>query len=483
MPRNGLVLLVGVVGACACALVAQVVPTQDGRALDSNNQVGSAGYNSIRQTNRAIDGNLYMTGQVGGGFYSFHGTNAYSGANQLGMSLPSSDMNDFLRQSASVNYARNPVYGPRAYNALSQTVLSAADINRGLAAPGTSIPRTAYTPPPANADTLYQQAISAYAPLILKSTQGGTPVEPGLVARLNALAEPTLGPVDFGAARPEASELFGLVAKQDKQKLLDELGRSQWIGPDAGRSGSDKPSGTFSTEKPAGPKADPTKIEPGNDVFMDMIMASGRYNERTAPPDKPDRRSPTASQPAGAPGRATPVEKVKDGVLIHSLVGRNADSFNAYLAKAERALVGGRYYDAAGAYRMALLINPDNPLAWTGASLALFAANEPLTSAFNLREAMRRFPPLMEMRLDLSKLIGDKVVRQRIEQLDARLAKAEKPEPGLYFVTAFIHAQLGQTDQARQYAQKLRDSGSAEPIQQAYARYLLEGLVTTQPAR
>ena len=56
----------------AGVVYAQVRPVQGGQALDANYLVGSGGLNTIRYSTDRINTNLYVTGQVTGGFY-FHG--------------------------------------------------------------------------------------------------------------------------------------------------------------------------------------------------------------------------------------------------------------------------------------------------------------------------------------------------------------------------------------------------------------------------
>jgi len=64
------------------------------------------------------------------------------------------------------------------------------------------------------------------------------------------------------------------------------------------------------------------------------------------------------------------------------------DKFNQHITASEKYLEDGRYYRSAGAYTLALIYKPEEPLAYMGKSHALFAAGEYVSSALFLSRAI-----------------------------------------------------------------------------------------------
>jgi len=140
-------LAMGLILIVAGPAAAQVSRIQNGRALDSNYLIGARGYNSIRRANRALDGNLLVTGQVAGG-YHFRGDVGYVGSDQFRGELPSAGLDNFIRGSAGLDrLTSGGSYGPGAYYSSQRTVLGASRISKGLNAPGSSMPLRTYVPP------------------------------------------------------------------------------------------------------------------------------------------------------------------------------------------------------------------------------------------------------------------------------------------------------------------------------------------------
>ena len=130
-----------VILAVAAAALGQVYQGQYGGTLDANYGVRSLGVNSIRQANRALDGNFLITGQVTGGF-QFRGTVGYPGADQFRTELPSAGLDNFIRSSTGLDRIMSgSIYGPSTYFSRARTVVGTGGIVRGMNVPGTSIPR------------------------------------------------------------------------------------------------------------------------------------------------------------------------------------------------------------------------------------------------------------------------------------------------------------------------------------------------------
>ena len=176
-------------------------------------------------------------------------------------------------------------------------------------------------------------------------------------------------------------------------------------------------------------------------------------------------------------------EPITEVLVIHGLAGVSPDLFNKHMGQAEKKLKAGKFYDAAGEYRFAMTVSPSNPLARMGLCLALFGAGEPLSAAIHLRRALQLLPPMMGTRLDLPAMLDEKIIAAQVKRLDKRLKEREeaapdlqvRTEPGLAFLSAFIHHNLGQSAEAKEAARALQAAGGDDKLMQAYATFVLTG--------
>lgn len=215
--------------------------------------------------------------------------------------------------------------------------------------------------------------------------------------------------------------------------------------------------------------------------------ATGR--EEQAPPQRPQlRKHPAATGILGSDSSFPITGKLVEyspekGLVLHGLAGIGRDQFNTLMASAEKQLKEGKFYEAAEAYREAASQNPSNPLPRMGLSLALFSAGESLGSAQQLHRAVEMFPPLLTSHLEVVNVADANLIQRRLDFLATRLAHSQAgPEPMLYFIAAFLHANLNQTDQAKAYATKLQASAGDDVILANYARFLLTGGATSAPS-
>ena len=124
-------LAVFVLLAIAAGAAGQVYQTQYGRALDSSYYLGSRGVNSIRWADRALDGNLLVTGQVTGGF-GFRGGVGYVGSDQFRLELPSASLDRFISGSAGLDrIGSGSLYRPNPYFSPTGTVVGAGSVVSG----------------------------------------------------------------------------------------------------------------------------------------------------------------------------------------------------------------------------------------------------------------------------------------------------------------------------------------------------------------
>jgi tetratricopeptide (TPR) repeat protein len=294
--------------------------------------------------------------------------------------------------------------------------------------------------------------------------------------------------------RPAVSPLFGVLGRQDQQRLLQELAQRQpalaqaqaqeavagqvkplyeAIQPGPLQPEQAQPSEAQQAALAAG-KVTPPALEnatnqmtpTGQDVFMDMLI---RQNEV--------RRQLTGESPTSRPGVESPaVERRDNELVVHHLAGVSADQLNQRMRVAEKLLSQGRYYEAAGEYRAAIALNRTNPLPWVGAGIALFGADDMLSAAAGVYEGLRRFPPAMETRFDIEGLLGQPMAQKRIGQLEERIERAgNQADPSLVFLAAFVRQCMGRNDLAVAHVRKLLAYDSQDPLYQAYAHYLLAG--------
>ena len=493
---------------------AQVRAIQGGRALDSSYLIGSGGYNTIRYTRQPFNANLYVTGQVTGGFYYFHGDLPYSAPNTLGINTASAGMERFERISVGLNQITAGVhYGPAMYLFPSSTVLSARGITSGYNLPGTSMPRASYIPPKV-AEKLFNRAVKSYSPINVDMGQRlwvNPLIPPQQTTGLtNPITSANRALIGRGASRPGASSLFGLIGSIEHEKIARELIRTQEEQPEYDvarredteiklKQASEKEGVPLGITQQGQPK--PSEREqsianipaPGEDVLLDLLIMMEKMMEEDQQ-QAGQNALEGGKTPAGSkrnadkvgtilqPGqeeqdetdfirplkplnirrrksnRVGAVEVDKGRFILHGLAGKSKDAFNINMSRAEKELSAGKYYQAAEYYKLASMASPSSMLAPLGRSLALFAAGEPLSAAFYLRRAMEKFAPLLTGKVipDVKKILNPHIVKLRLAGLERRIIEAkDKPEVELLFLASFIRCSLGDLSKAAKHADML----------------------------
>ena len=486
-------LFLGVVVALAlpATLCGQVGLSNPGQVLDSNYQIGSGGLNRVVGGVGRVNSQLYITGQVTG-LGQFHGDVGYFAPNQLNLDLPSAGLSTFRQQSVGVLQAvRSETFHTYAYYDTSRTVLSVRDTAAGLAVPGSNVPRISAVPP-SMVRRLYTDALADYRPIITR--------KPGqaLSAGPNVPGAPVVGAVPTGAAatapritRPGATALFGVLRAEDREELARQLsatlirdGRIDTVVDTWRDTRVQRPGETTETQAPETPAEDPSGLrlpKPDQDVFLDVLLQlrDRRREEKDTDARPPDPRvgepgqSPTGKFPAPRQGRL--VGTGQDGIVLHSLAGQSHDTFNVYMQRAEEKLKSGKFYEAAGQYEMAMIVDPRNPLARMGKGLALLGAGESRTAGANLRRALDMFAPLMEMRVSIESLMGKDIVTSRLGWLDRRLQKPSGDQQLIVFLMTFAQQNAGNVQAARKYAEMLKDKAKKDKVLEVYAEYILTG--------
>lgn len=504
------------VAVAASLASAQVSQKAGGNALDVNTRVGSGGSNagSGRGT-QALDADLYINGQSSG-LSSFHGNIGYTPPNQWqGKPLPSSSQSDFNRQSVTLqDVMNNRALAPAPYFDPSKTILNAGGILAGQNLPGTNVPRSTSADGSLgkqlyiDATVQYKSLLPNPAGRVLSDPLQTPPVSYSVAGSVASTPLPISGVPEPSAslARPGTGTLLGLMRAQDREVLARELSQLSPGRIDTGIQGGIDARAVDANGDPnrgGGPglnKIDtqlnpPSPAEPlpagpqgragakkNQDIYMDLLqrLRDRRDQEDLARQSRNNAAmlsdSNLIAQTTGPVGGLVELTGDKD-IIVHSLVGASPDQINQHMADADQKLKDGRYYEAAEVYEMVAAYDSRNPLPEVGCGLAYFVAGEPLTAGMHFHNAISLFPPLMEARLDIPKMMDLAAYRAQLEILDRRLTtdRYEKIHPMLLLAGTFLHANIGQMDDARKYARKLREIAADDKLTSAYADYVLTG--------
>jgi len=503
-----------VVAWVAAGALGQVAQTDYGRALDANYQVGSGGINTAVRSG-VINSQLYVNGQVRG-LAGFRGGVGYFPGNELSLNVPSARLDTFYGQSVGLaDVLAGQTYLPSPYYRPSQTVLSAGAIARRLNRPGTSAPREDAVLPQAVRE-LYNDVTADYRPLGtlppgralsgVELIEPLVPQVPSVPRRIVAVppllvretTDTTFGLIDPDASLALAREIYEVstedrAVQAQRDQAVDATAQPLVMLPEDQTPGGEQqePSAQLGQTR-GGPYASLPSAD--KEVMVDLLLRLRQQQEAQGLPVPPEP-APGTTPPGmlipgmpGAPGDEEETEGAQqpravtltgqNRVVIHSLAGKSEDMFNRYLQDAERKLRAGEYYRAAAMYELAMVLRPNHALARCGMGMAFLGAGEPMTAAAHFRNALRLFPPLMSVRLDVDKMMDLSVVLKRTADVEARLVglgPEDTPDAMLSFLACFVHCNLGDSDAAKTYARKLNRSGTEDKILQAYATFILTG--------
>ena len=137
---------------------------------------------------------------------------------------------------------------------------------------------------------------------------------------------------------------------------------------------------------------------------------------------------------------------------------------------AEGHLSIGRFHQAADAFTLAAIYNPDDPLCYAGRGHALFAAGEFISSALFLIRAIEIDPEYVNTNIDLVELLGNaEDLNTKITELNKWLQKSNAP--GLGFLLSYVYYHTGRLNEARQVmnivSQELPQSRAAVALKMA----------------
>lgn len=529
-----------IAGLATCLLTAtlaagQVLPTQSGRELDRNYRMGSRGFNTMRGTEPFYGPNssqLLITGQITRG-RAFRGNVPYAAGDQLRLTLPSTGIDDFNRDAIGVSriLETESAFVPQPYFTPSRTVVSARAIDQGQNLPGGSVPRTPSHLLPSLNEQLRIDAIADYAPLAAPPTVLNYRVD------LPIDQAPLVAPTIVSGPSPVTSSLYGALGPAERARLASELAAAAGMLPAAGqidtrtdasvqarvegevpaldlmdttRVPGDVPNLAAPQEQElavtgmrppeaVGPQAMQPPLVPNQDAFDDMLVelqarrearqaalaAEATASRRPGPALTPDGElQPAATErPATTVQPRTPIEQP---IPLNTLAGQREDLFNRHLARGEELLRNGRFYDASASFQTAMILQRDNPLPTVGAALAHFGAGEYATAAQWLNVAIRTFPPLMEVRVDVAAMVGEQTLDRRMTWLAERFGDRAAPaEIDHVFLMAWLNHNLDRPEQAQQWAHTLADLAGQEQdtVLAGFARYVLTGQHPAERAR
>ncbi len=530
MRRAAVILAILGAALAAAPASAQVTPINSGQILDANYQIGSGGYNTVVGGVGGVNPQLIMNRQSTG-LSSFHtpligrvearntGLGVFAGpvippANELRLTLPTSSLTDFDRQSVGATQViAGGTYRTAPYYSASKTLFGVAGITSGMTAPGSSAAvgqNSAVTVQRAWNDVVasYTKALPLMTTAMPPVTEAPPPVTPAVQEQV--------------VSQPGAVALFGvpnlLQREQLARELIEQKGlveRIEHLGETPAAPGEQPPEqpGAQPPEQP-GQQQHPKNVggkqtlgQPDNeelaagtrggrigapqanqDVLLDVLMTLQRQRQL-------QQRAPGAAVAEAPPsGQGNIVEMQGNQVVLHSLAGKSRDAFNTYMTQAQQFLKRGQYYEAGRQYEAAGLLDPANPMARIGAALAYFTAGEAYSSGVYIKWAIDAFPPIMETRLDLGNMVKLSDLDSRLKVVDDQLATEKSSDAMMMLMAAYLHQNRdGKTPNERQanramaqeYARRLLETPAVrgDAALKLYCQYILTGkLPTTLPA-
>jgi hypothetical protein len=468
----------------------QISRVQSGRALDSNYRIGSGQVNSTAPRRTTFGSQMYITGQVSG-LGAFRGHTGYHAANQLRMTIPSADLSDFRRQSVGLSdVLSGDTYRARHYLDRSTTALGFAAISSGQTATGTNIPKKTIL-----ARKAINEAMSDFRLGVRPGSAISHDMQPAIMVNLspprivNRRGFPTASNAlgAFGASelavftvsRPSQRNAVDVELQELQRLSEDDRTRidAKVRDPNALRVDDSDP------ELSRGPLGDAGIASKGaveSDVFLSLVHLLQQQHLDSLSKGEPKTGDPDMKlKPLGPrPGSVELIEQGLRGELIfNTLVGKGSDAFNTAMREGEKQLKLGHFYDAAEHYRLAMEMAPGNPTTRLGLAVALFGAGESLGAAFQLRQAMEMFPPIMATRLKVVRKIPSKKLKVRLDQIYDRIKgrKGANVDPQLVMLATYMHRSTGENYLAELCAVKLKGSAGNDKLYKAYATYVLTG--------
>ncbi|MFA5251327.1 MAG: hypothetical protein WC454_01930 [Phycisphaerae bacterium] len=435
----------------------------------------------IRSPDTAVgSGNLLITGNIRGPAY-FRGVVPYSAPTDFGVTLPSSSLDSFLRDSAGTEDYRSPYRYPsstpgyRPYYSPNQTV--ASTLQGVYARPGTSASNIdAYSAKsyltgtlplrrdevldresarslarwrpmsmtPEEMQKIISSETSEYSPGRLTDPQYQP--KAGLY-KAELSNEYKTGELNKGMSGTESSLLLPAMRKSG------EVNQPFGIPGQTGEAAAQVPSSeTWAVDINRPPnvydqmKQQLDSLQEKIDLALVTPQPEQAAEEGKKSADEQTRESFRTEKPAEVNLPAAGKAALGSYGTFASF---SEDKFNENMRAAEMYLKQGRYYRAADAYTLASLYKPNDPLAYAGKSHALFASGEYMSSALFLSRALQIFPGYARFKIDIVAMIGDRdKLETRVVDVEDWLKRSDAPE--LRFLLAYVYYQMGRSVPAKE---------------------------------
>lgn len=418
-------------------------------------------------------GNLLITGNIRGPAY-FRGVVPYSAPSDFGVTLPSSSLDSFLRDSAgSEDFSRSRrYYGPgyRPYYSPTQTVTST--MPGVYTRPGTATSNiSAYsarsylsgTLPMRRDEVLTSESardLARWRPMSM------TPEEMQKIIS-SEIAKYSPGRLTEPQYKPKTGLYEAEITREGYATGEPKKGMPGMEGslllPAVRKPGEvNQPFGTL--------QAKTAEMPSGETWAVDMNRPINVYDQMQQQIDSLRKRIDLALATPQPPKVAeegektayelTKAEKLADINLpaagtkaifgpYETFASLSEDRFNENMRAAEVYLKQGRYYRAADAYTLASLYKPNDPLAYAGKSHALFAAGEYMSSSLFLSRALQIFPGYARFKIDIVAMVGDRDrLESRVVDVEEWLKRKDAPE--LQFLLAYVYYQMGRPVPAKE---------------------------------
>ncbi|MHC5060487.1 MAG: hypothetical protein ACYTFK_05320 [Planctomycetota bacterium] len=150
--------------------------------------------------------------------------------------------------------------------------------------------------------------------------------------------------------------------------------------------------------------------------------------------------------------------------------------FAEYIKAAEEFLKQGKYYRAADAYTLASVYQPENPLAYGGKALALFAAGEYMSSSYFLERAITLSPEYVNRKYDLAAMLVDRdMIENNIIEMATWQQQGKSSE--LAFLMAYIFYQNNNLPSAKVAISLVSGELSSSPAVSALTNVIAQAAI------
>ena len=448
-------------------LMAGIILVMAGSLLaDPSNPVGtgrepvSSGRSpGLRKSPNPVDSSVndVITGNVSGDKY-FRGNVPYRSTTNFGGSTESTSLDNFLRRSSDSSvYDYNsgrykPYYSPSGSVSMIRpgrsAVFSAPNVDfSGRVATGTTA--TDALPKIMNINPDHQLFSNQMRPIQLNSEETRRAIETDLNIRFKNLqagnaetdAEVQKIKPDTAKAKEQIDALRTELKEKQQQTILNQL------DPEEATKEPQPASNQTETERLTSKVASGEQLDVYDQMRMEVVGLGEMVKVKR---EIVKQETPTQEESLEeAQKDPRPEEIVVEAKTHKTLAAFKNDNFNKHLRLAEAYLKEGKYYQASSAYSLAELYKPGDPVVYAGKSQALFAAGEFMSSAYYLSEAVRVFPGIVKIKIDIVAIVGDRdVLESRASDVEELIKEFNSVE--LKYLLSYVYYQMGRLDRAKE---------------------------------